>query len=275
MSGNSAIVIIGPAGAGKTTFCHALVQHGVAIRRPMHVLNLDPAAENLPVTPFKDIRELITVDEAMEEMGLGPNGALLFCMDYLMDNLEDWLGSDLEEYQDEFLIIDCPGQIELYTHCTYMKRILNLFQQKGYNVCCLYLLESAFLHDATKYFAGVLNAMAAMIQLEVPHINIMTKIDLLDTKRLPEDLLDRYFQVDPLLMADWIHKETKPAFYNLNQAIVQLIEEYGMVSFVPSNIQDEDSMVKIMIHIDNAVQYGESQEPKEPQSDIEVDSDDE
>lgn len=29
-----------------------------------------------------DIRELISLDDVMEEYGLGPNGALMYCMEY-------------------------------------------------------------------------------------------------------------------------------------------------------------------------------------------------
>jgi len=37
-----------------------------------------------------------------------------------------------------------------------------------------------------------------------------------------------------------------------------------MVSFLPLNIRDEDSVALILSHIDNATQYGEDQEPTEP-----------
>ncbi len=37
-----------------------------------------------------------------------------------------------------------------------------------------------------------------------------------------------------------------------------------MVSFIPLNIQDEDSIELLMAHIDNAIQYGEDLEPKPP-----------
>jgi hypothetical protein len=29
-----------------------------------------------------DIRELISLDDVMEEIGLGPNGGLIYCMEY-------------------------------------------------------------------------------------------------------------------------------------------------------------------------------------------------
>jgi hypothetical protein len=44
-----------------------------------------------------DIRELISLDDVMEEMEYGPNGGLIFCMEYLLQNL-DWLMDQLGDY---------------------------------------------------------------------------------------------------------------------------------------------------------------------------------
>ena len=54
-----------------------------------------------------------------------------------------------------------------------------------------------------------------------------------------------------------------PKFLALNQALLRLIEEYNLVSFIPLNIRDEDSIELVVAHIDHAVQYGEDLEPKE------------
>jgi hypothetical protein len=37
-----------------------------------------------------------------------------------------------------------------------------------------------------------------------------------------------------------------------------------MVSFIPLNIKEEDSVEILLAHIDNAIQYGEDLEPKAP-----------
>jgi hypothetical protein len=41
------------------------------------------------------------------------------------------------------------------------------------------MLESQFVVDTSKFCAGVLSAMSAMISLEIPHINVMSKMDLM------------------------------------------------------------------------------------------------
>ena len=53
-------------------------------------MNLDPAAEKLSYSPDVDIRELINTDDVMDYMKLGPNGGLIYSMEYLIENI-DWL----------------------------------------------------------------------------------------------------------------------------------------------------------------------------------------
>lgn len=47
----------------------------------------------------------------MDELELGPNGGLVYCMEYLLDNM-DWLKDELDKFDDdEYIIFDCPGQV--------------------------------------------------------------------------------------------------------------------------------------------------------------------
>jgi len=70
----------------------------------------DPANENIPYVPIVDVAELITVEDAMQHLTLGPNGALMYSMEFLIQNL-DWLWRKLEPIRDHYLLIDCPGQV--------------------------------------------------------------------------------------------------------------------------------------------------------------------
>lgn len=266
------------------------MRHCESIGRSAHLINLDPAADHFEYKPSKgtknitlcvwltflqDIRDLITVDEVMEEFGLGPNGGLVYCLEFLLEN-QDWLAEDLGEFSDEFLIVDCPGQIELYTHYNVMTDLLGVFQRKDYHVAACYLMESQFLQDVTKYFAGVLNATSAMMKMAVPHLNIVSKMDLIEgegpgkDEEMDEDISDemhplhRFFFPDPSLLSERLSQHTKPKFYRLNEALVQLIDEFDMVNFIPLNLKRESSMANMMSHIDHATQFSENLEPKEP-----------
>ncbi|RAH66125.1 putative signal sequence-binding GTPase GPN3 [Aspergillus aculeatinus CBS 121060] len=293
------VLVMGPAGAGKTTFCSAVIQQLQNTRRSCFYVNLDPAAETFSYEPDLDIRELITLEDVMEELGLGPNGGLIYCFEFLLQNL-DFLTEALDPLSEEYLIIfDMPGQIELYTHIPLLPSLVQFLSRAGplnISLCAAYLLESTFVVDKAKFFAGTLSAMSAMLMLEMPHVNILTKMDQVKDM-ISRKELKRFTNVDvQLLQADQDRDEEEatgggevvvqgdPAakenllsggsFNQLNRAVGQLIDDFSMVSFLKLDVQDEDSVAAVLSHIDDAIQYHEAQEPREPNDAQEVDYED-
>ena len=47
------------------------------------------------------------------------------------------------------------------------------------SVCAVYLLDAQFVTDVPKYIAGSMACLSAMMQLELPHVNVLTKVDML------------------------------------------------------------------------------------------------
>ncbi|KAG6003974.1 hypothetical protein E4U21_001554 [Claviceps maximensis] len=301
-------MIMGPAGAGKSTFCAALITHLQLNRRSAFYVNLDPAAETFEHTPDLDIKELISLKDAMEEVGLGPNGGLIYCFEFLMENL-DWLTEALDNLTEEYLIIiDMPGQIELYTHIPILPTLVKYLCQPGsldIRMAAVYLLEATFVVDRAKFFAGTLSAMSAMLMLEVPHINVLSKMDLVkdqvkkkDLKRfltpdvglLDDDPLERARRVaerasgaGPAAAADHDDDdESHPpdekaqimkgsSFRRLNRAVAGLIESFSMINYLKLDVTNEDSVGSILSYIDDCIQYHEAQDPKEPHDEAEAD----
>ncbi|CUM46971.1 unnamed protein product [Debaryomyces tyrocola] len=267
------VLALGPAGVGKSTFCNSIITHMQSIGRRAHIVNLDPAAEPSEYEFTIDIRDLISLQDVMEEMDLGPNGALIYCFEFLLNNL-DWLDEEIGDYNDEYLIFDCPGQIELYTHIPVLPTIVRHLQTLlNFNLCATYLLEAPFVIDRSKFFSGALSAMSAMILLELPHINILSKIDLIKNEVSKKEL-KKFLNPDPLLLNASLENETNPKFAKLNKAIANLVDDFGMVQFLPLDCnKDSDSVATILSYIDDVTQWSESQEPKEPVEEIEEDVD--
>jgi hypothetical protein len=67
------------------------------------------------------------LQRVMEEFELGPNGGLIFCMEYLLEHF-DWLQERLQGLSCPYVIFDCPGQVELYTHHTSVQKIIERLQ---------------------------------------------------------------------------------------------------------------------------------------------------
>ena len=127
-------LVIGPPGSGKSTYCAGMKQFLTGLGRKVTVVNLDPANHVLPYPCDVNMAELITLDDVMTSLGLGPNGGLLYCMDFLHANIE-WLHDKLQSVQDNYLVIDCPGQVELYTHNQSVKEITEMLTKWNIRVC--------------------------------------------------------------------------------------------------------------------------------------------
>lgn len=283
-------VVIGAAGAGKSTYCHALQEHlgslGPTSKRKVYVGNLDPAAESFKYEVAFDIRDLISVDEVMEELNLGPNGALMYCMEFLLENL-DWLEDELDKFlDDDYLILDCPGQIELYTHVPIMKNVISRMKMWGYEsyMIAVFILDATFVCDTSKFISGSLLTMSTMIQLELPHLNILSKCDLVKQETLEEiletqsatQLWDRteansMKEVDFCIQNSSMKEDVKERLHRRNrltESICQVIDDYSMVSFIPLNIMDEDSLNVIVTTIDNVTNFAENLEVRAAEYDI-------
>lgn len=261
------------------------MEHLQNSRRSSFYVNLDPAASDFRFEPDLDIKDLISLDDVMEELSLGPNGGLIYCFEFLLKNL-DFLTTAIESLTEEYLIIfDLPGQIELYTHVPLLPALINHLSKSGplnINLCAAYLLEATFVIDKSKFFAGTLSAMSAMIMLELPHINILSKMDLVKGM-MGQKELRRFIDADHGLLDDEAIGQgeaaepidTRPpndseafmsggSFQQLNRAVAKLIDDFSMVQYLRLDVQDEDSVGDILSYIDDAIQYHEAQEPREP-----------
>ncbi|XP_050292906.1 GPN-loop GTPase 2 [Anthonomus grandis grandis] len=251
-------VVIGPPGSGKTTYCGKVYTfYKEKLSRQVEVINLDPANENMNYSPKIDVMQLITVEDVMESYKLGPNGALMYCMEYLEENF-DWLLSQLVQIKDSYLIFDMPGQVELYTHHSSIKNIFAKLEKLSYHLCAVHLVDSHYCSDPTKFISTLLLSLSTMMQIALPHVNVLSKADLL--KRNSSKLefgLDFYTDVLDLerLLELLDDGQFTRKYKKLNRAIVGLIEDYSLVAFIPLNVGSDKSMLELKGAIDKANGY--------------------
>jgi GTPase SAR1 family protein len=245
-------LIIGPAGVGKSTYCKVMQDHGKTTKRTIFVGNLDPAAEVYEYDPSFDIRDLISLDQVMEESGLGPNGGLVYCMEYLLDHSE-WLLEQLDSFhEDDYIILDCPGQIELYSHLPVMKHLGALLQSWGFRVASVYLMDALFVFEPPKFISGCMLSLSCMLQLELPHINVITKCDLAEKEEI-----ERVLEFENSYMINELDKHSNPKLKALSHAIGSVIDDYMIVSFTLLDATDEESINDVLQKTDFIIQYGE------------------
>lgn len=259
---NYAQLVLGPAGSGKSTYCKIVQEHGIAQKRTIKVVNLDPAAENFNYECNINIQELIKVNDVMEKKRLGPNGALIYCMEYLAKNLS-WLTTQFEKNGDEvYYLFDCPGQLELYSHYNIMKVIMNFLKKSGFSICSIFCLDSTFLQEQSKFVSGNVLSLATMVQMELPHLTILTKCDLISESH--KEILEKIDEgIEPKGLIDELNPFMGKKMSKLNAELISFIDNYSLIDLHPMNINDEDSINAVLYNADLLLQYIESQEPKD------------
>lgn len=74
----------------------------------------------------------------MDEYGLGPNGAMLYCVEYLEANF-DWLVDELDRVLEGdggngYVVFDTPGQAELWTNHDSLRKVMERLTRMEYRV---------------------------------------------------------------------------------------------------------------------------------------------
>uniref|UniRef100_A0A4W4EQN7 GPN-loop GTPase 2 n=2 Tax=Electrophorus electricus TaxID=8005 RepID=A0A4W4EQN7_ELEEL len=249
-------VVIGPPGSGKTTYCRGVQEFLNHLGRKVVVINLDPANEKLPYQCAVDISELVTLDDVMEGLKLGPNGGLIYCMEYLTTNL-DWLESKLNEHRDCYFLFDCPGQVELYTHHSSIRSIFAQLTKWNFRLTAVHLVDSHYCADPAKFISVLCTSLSTMLHVELPHVNVLSKMDLIEQYGKLAFNLDFYTEVMDLsyLVEHLAFDPFFKKFHHLNKKLAEVIQDYSLVSFVPLNVQDKGSMMQVLRTVDKANGY--------------------
>eukprot|EP01036_Dinobryon_divergens_P024283 gene24283-32719_t len=234
-------IVIGPAGVGKSTYCKTMQEHGKTTKRTIHVANLDPAAESFGYDAAFDVRDLVSLEDAMDQFGYGPNGGLVYCMEFLFQNI-DWLREELEAFdEDDYIIFDCPGQVELYSHLPVMRDLARTLVSWGFRVMSVYLMDALFVLEPAKFISGCMLSLSCMLQLELPHINVVTKCDIADKEQVATVL-----ESEGAWMVDALGRQSSsPAARRLSRltsAISSVIDDYMIVSFIMLDPTEEESI---------------------------------
>lgn len=124
----------------------------------------------------------------------------------------------------------------------------------------LHLTDSYALTLPSLYISTVLLSLRAMLQMDLPHLNVITKIDKLASYAPLPFNLDYYTEVQDLsYLIPHLAQENPmmqhPKFEGLHNAIVELVEDFGLVGFETLAVEDKRSMMTLLQAIDRAGGY--------------------
>lgn len=60
-----------------------------------------------------------------------------------------------------------------------MKKFVEFLKNENFMICSVFLVDSQFMVDGPKFLSGTMTALSVMVNLELPHVNILSKIDLI------------------------------------------------------------------------------------------------
>ena len=318
-------VVVGPCGSGKTTYCDGMQQYLQLLGRNPVIVNLDPAnnhidigtADNdstdidntnqilndrrkntaLPYTAAYDVCiEAVNLKSVMQQMQLGPNGALIYCMEYIALHADEVIESILSKSADAtspYYIFDFPGQIELYTHSTCVQSLLQKLTTKfQMKLTVVQLIDALYCTDVTKFISAALLGTTTMLRLELPTVNVLSKVDLLSSYGTLPLQLDYYTEccdlerlipflyqtnipndesIDPTAEEDEYDVADDPEYRRilqkrqtskfairyeqLHRSLAEVVDDYSLLSLIPLDITNVESVGRVLAKVDRCNGY--------------------
>ena len=49
-------------------------------------------------------------------------------------------------------------------------------------MCGVFLVDSSFMVEGSKFISGTMAALSVMVNISIPHVNVLTKMDLLNAE---------------------------------------------------------------------------------------------
>lgn len=123
----------------------------------------------------------------------------------------------------------------------------------------MHLSDSYCLTLPSLYISNLILSLRAMLQMDLPHLNVLTKIDKISAYGPLPFNLDFYTNVQDLTYLLPHLQDESPTiskkFEGLNKAIVELVDGFGLVGFETLAVEDKRSMMHLLQVIDRAGGY--------------------
>ncbi|KAJ3556375.1 hypothetical protein NM688_g2063 [Phlebia brevispora] len=174
------IITIGMAGAGKSTFVQRINSylHSQNPPVPPYILNLDPAVTHVPFEPNIDIRDTVNYHEVMKQYNLGPNGGILTALNLFTTKFDEVL--DLVEKRSadvDYIILDTPGQIEIFTWSA-SGAIITDAVASSLPAVVAYIIDTPRTTSPATFMSNMLYACSILYKTKLPFILVFNKTDV-------------------------------------------------------------------------------------------------
>ncbi len=197
------IYIVGTAGCGKTFLTKALAEWFDLKKLDCITINLDPGADFVPYSADIDIREWFTLEDIMQRYNVGPNGAQIIGADLISTVIDD-IRDEIEMSNSEYVIVDTPGQMELFTLRESSRILVSALDPR--RSVMVYLFDPIVSKTPSGFLSLLFMASSAVFRLELPQVQVLAKSDVLSDEEL-ERILE--WSRDPEKLYDDLAAERK------------------------------------------------------------------
>ncbi|KAL9604514.1 MAG: hypothetical protein Q9219_000479 [cf. Caloplaca sp. 3 TL-2023] len=186
-----AIVCVGMAGSGKTTFMQRINSYLHTKKNPPYVINLDPAVHHVPFDSNIDIRDSLNYKEVMKEYNLGPNGGILTSLNIFATKIDQIIGilekrtkpnpetPNVRPIQN--IIVDTPGQIEVFVWSASGSILLDSLASTFPTVIA-YIIDTPRTSSTSTFMSNMLYACSILYKTKLPMILVFNKTDVKDAE---------------------------------------------------------------------------------------------
>ena len=233
---------IGTAGSGKSTVTGELKEY-IVNRNPevsAITINLDPGVKIMPYIPDIDIRDFIVLEEVMEKYGLGPNGAMILSSDLMVNFLDD-LKYEIDEYNADWILVDTAGQLELFAFRETGPLIASTLGFGSIQRAVSFLFDSNFVLRPNGFISTLLLAASVQFRFRnIPQINILSKMDLLDEDQI--DMIINWSQ-DFQALEDSTSERERGLVRELSMALSDVFIQMGSTAeLIPCTTKEESGL---------------------------------
>lgn len=253
------IYFIGTAGAGKSSLCGATrdwcTQHGLnAI-----ILNLDPGVEKLPYEPDVDVRDWVNLKDVMKTHGLGPNGAQVAACDMIALQGKE-IQNALEGFRSDYVLIDTPGQIELFVFRQSGKYITQLLSPEHSMVA--YLLDPILARSPSSFVSQLLLSTSVQFRLGLPVVHLLSKADVLSEEELKAILA---WSQDSLELERSVEEEQESLYREMSVDLFRVLEGLGALpTLYPTSAQTGEGIDDAYAYIQQSFGGGDDLTTEDP-----------
>ena len=246
------IFIIGTAGSGKSLLTASFDEWLKVEKQKTATVNLDPGALTLPYVPDIDIRNYIDINRIMREHWLGPNGALVLAADLIAEEAER-LGSEIEDLQSDVVIVDTPGQMELFAFRASGPYIANELTKEPKAI--VYLFDAVFSFNPLNYVSNMFLSAAVYNRFFFPQLHVLSKCDL-----LPPEEANRIVEwsVDPEALEVVIEEKLSGTRRLLSREMIQAIYRLGLqFHLIPVSGKTNEGLINLGSALERILAGGE------------------